>query len=192
MRTLLATFLCLFLAGPLPAQFYPSPFGGMSPMGSGVPFGSSSPFGSGVPFGGSGRGGTGDMMDPFMGVSIPVHGNWCGPNYGSGPIVDALDAACYRHDFCVFQQGRYDCGCDLALMQELQNTPWPNANIAKTAHAIYDMIAMTPCDDPVGMRAKLSNAAADWAFGVMSGQEKPWDIMDRLSRLIADGMSNAY
>jgi hypothetical protein len=29
---------------------------------------------------------------------IPVHGNWCGPNYGSGSPIDELDRLCQEHD----------------------------------------------------------------------------------------------
>ncbi|HHC29867.1 MAG TPA: hypothetical protein ENK80_04820 [Rhodobacterales bacterium] len=152
----------LALAGPAQAQVWPSP----GPMGTG--------------------------SDPLGGLAIPVHGNWCGPNHGAGPILDALDDSCFRHDFCVFQRGRGDCGCDLAFMSELRARAWPSPGLAEKARAVYEAIAMTPCRDPAGQREKMSRAAADWAAGVVAGREPPWAILDRLGRLMQDGMARAY
>lgn len=136
------------------------------------------------PMGGSG--------DAFGGLAIPVHGNWCGPNHGAGPILDALDDSCFRHDFCVFQRGRGDCDCDLAFMNELRTRAWPSPGLAEKARAVYEAIAMTPCRDPAGQREKMSRAAADWAAGVVAGREPPWAILDRLGRLMQEGMARAY
>jgi hypothetical protein len=35
---------------------------------------------------------------PRAGLSIPVHGRWCGPGYGGGCPVDEIDALCRTHD----------------------------------------------------------------------------------------------
>jgi len=47
--------------------------------------------------------------------SIPIYGNYCGPNYGSGEPIDTLDAACQAHDYCYRDYGRYNCLCDVDL-----------------------------------------------------------------------------
>lgn len=127
-----------------------------------------------------------------QGPALPVHGNWCGPNHGSGAILDALDDACMRHDYCTMQVGRFDCGCDIAFMEELRGRDWPNDLLAVKARAIYEAIALTPCEGGAGPRAKFDMAAADWAAGVASGQEPPWAILDRLGALVAEGVARAY
>ena len=53
------------------------------------------------------------------GLSLPVYGNWCGPGHGSGTPIDAIDAACKRHDQCYDRKGYFDCQCDAKLISEL-------------------------------------------------------------------------
>ena len=49
-----------------------------------------------------------------------LHGNWCGPLCsGPGAPVDAVDAACKKHDKCYGKYGYFNCGCDLQLIQDL-------------------------------------------------------------------------
>lgn len=127
-----------------------------------------------------------------QGPALPVHGNWCGPNHGAGPALDALDDACMRHDYCTMQVGRFDCGCDLAFMNELRGRPWPNPGMAQKARAVFEAIALTPCDGMPGQQAKLELAAGDWARAVASGQEPPWAFLDRLGALMAEGFARAH
>jgi len=134
------------------------------------------------------------MAGPALaqGPALPVHGNWCGPNHGAGPIVDALDDACMRHDYCTMQLGRLDCGCDLAFMTELRQRAWPNPAMAGKARAVYEAIALTPCDGAPGQQAKFELAAGDWARAVATGREPPWAFLERLGALMADGVRRAY
>jgi hypothetical protein len=127
-----------------------------------------------------------------QGLAIPVHGNWCGPNHGAGPILDALDDACMRHDHCAAQQGLFDCGCDLAFMDELRSRPWPSPALGAKARAVFEAIALTPCTDPDGQSTKMNIIASDWAAAVAAGREPPWAILDRLGALVAEGMNRAY
>ncbi len=122
-------------------------------------------------------------------VSVPVYGNWCGPGYPAspwraGPPVDPLDAACMRHDACTAARGRFDCGCDLALMAELRSTPWPNPVIARNARAIHDAIAVTPCDSPGGMAEKQSWLARDLMDDMATGRGVPPEVAWRWLRLL--------
>lgn len=55
-----------------------------------------------------------------MFLTIPVYGNWCGPNYGSGTPIDGLDDCCRQHDLCYDSVGagyfsRRTCSCDRTL-----------------------------------------------------------------------------
>ena len=127
-----------------------------------------------------------------QGISLPVHGNWCGPGHGAGPALDLLDAACMRHDYCTMQAGRFDCGCDLAFRSELRMGPWPNPWIADKAHAVSDAIAMVPCAGPGGQAAKLDLAVNDWAAAVASGREPPWEVLNRLGALASEGLRRSY
>ncbi len=136
-------------------------------------------------------GGLGAAPAAAQGLAIPVHGNWCGPNHGAGPALDLLDAACLRHDLCTVQAGRFDCGCDLAFMEELRNRAWPNPGLATKARAIYEVIAMAPCNGPGGQGTKLGMAASDWLAGVVNGREAPWAIFDRLGALASEGWARA-
>lgn len=52
-------------------------------------------------------------------ASLPIYGNWCGPGHGGGPTVDALDAACKKHDECYDRRGYFDCDCDKSLTREV-------------------------------------------------------------------------
>lgn len=122
-------------------------------------------------------------------MSVPVYGNWCGPNHPitpslAGPPLNALDAACMRHDYCTAARGRFDCGCDLTMMYELRNTQWQNPFIQSDARGIYDAIAVIPCTDPIGTAEKQSLFMQDAVGDVLNGNAAPIDIMERWQRLM--------
>ncbi|WCS26311.1 hypothetical protein LOK46_05605 [Methylobacterium sp. NMS14P] len=55
----------------------------------------------------------------FGGPKMLIHGNYCGPgNNAPLPPIDALDAACARHDACTPQGGLPSQACNLRLQQE--------------------------------------------------------------------------
>ena len=125
----------------------------------------------------------------FPSPSIPVYGNWCGPDhprslaFAAAP-VDALDAACMRHDYCFAAQGEFDCGCDIALLTELRNTQWQNPRIASDARGIYDAIALTPCSNPSGVAFKQSMFMRDLYADTISGRGTPLDVLERWRKLV--------
>ncbi len=135
------------------------------------------------------------LAAPLQAQSVPVHGNWCGLGHSgsvfSQPPLDPLDDACMRHDICVSQTGYLSCGCDIGFMQELRATQWPNPGYQAKARAIYDSIAMIPCADPSGMAVKTEMFMSDWARGVLSGHEAPWEVMRRLGYLGTEGFGNS-
>ena len=59
-------------------------------------------------------------VEPLMHGALVYHGNYCGPgNKGVHPApVDALDAACMRHDACVKDFQVPSCGCNARLAEE--------------------------------------------------------------------------
>jgi len=126
--------------------------------------------------------------------SIPVYGNWCGLNHPStpalaGPPVNALDAACMRHDICTANRGRFDCGCDLAFMNELRTTNWQNPTIQSIARGVYDGIAVMPCSDPFGTAEKQSLFMQDAMSDAFDGEIVPMDIMDRWRLLLLQNLN---
>jgi hypothetical protein len=122
-------------------------------------------------------------------ISLPVYGNWCGPDwpvniYNAPAPVDPIDAACMRHDFCFAALGDFSCRCDITLLNELRNgrynAPWQQ----NTARAIYDAIALTPCDSPDGMSYKQTMFAVDLFTDTLSGRGTPMDVLDRWQNLL--------
>lgn len=57
---------------------------------------------------------------PMQRFAVPIHGNWCGPDYGSGMPVDYLDRACQWHDFCYQDFGYWNCICDQGLLDRIE------------------------------------------------------------------------
>lgn len=117
-------------------------------------------------------------------IYAPIYGNWCGPNHpvnmsqANGPI-DGLDAACMRHDYCIAQQGEYNCGCDISLLQDLRTTRWQNPMIQRNARAVYDAMALVPCNSPDGTTLKQTMFAVDLFYDLMSGNSVPNDVFER-------------
>ena len=55
------------------------------------------------------------------GPKILIHGNYCGPgNNAPLPPIDALDAACARHDACTPDVGLPSKACNLRLEREAE------------------------------------------------------------------------
>lgn len=53
------------------------------------------------------------------GRKLLIHGNYCGPgNNAPLPPIDALDAACARHDACTPSRGLPSQACNLRLQRE--------------------------------------------------------------------------
>ncbi len=124
---------------------------------------------------------------PAFPVSVPVYGNWCGLAYPANPRtapppLDPLDAACMRHDYCVAVSGTGNCGCDIAFMTELRTSRWPDPFIRRNARAIYDAIAVLPCNSPSGTAYKYSMFGADIFSDSLSGTP-PLAVPDRWQRL---------
>jgi hypothetical protein len=81
-------------------------------------------------------------------AGIPVHGNWCGPGHGAGQPVDRLDMSCMHHDQCYDRKGYLDCGCDQALVSEIDRAianGQLNGSTAAKALMVRSWFANSPC-----------------------------------------------
>ncbi len=59
-------------------------------------------------------------LAPLLNGQLVFYGNYCGPGqYGRHPApIDALDAACQRHDACVVDFRLPSCACNARLAHE--------------------------------------------------------------------------
>lgn len=126
------------------------------------------------------------------GPGLAMYGNWCGPgtDLNNFPPVDPLDAACMRHDMCYVATGSVACECDVAFMGELRSMPYPNSDTFLRARAMYDALAMMPCDDPTGWALKQSLMWRDIADDALSGRATPMEVPARWMYLFS--RSNPY
>lgn len=110
--------------------------------------------------------------------SLHMYGNWCGPgnSLNSAPPTDPLDNACRQHDLCYAQNGFGSCGCDVNFMRQIRSLPYPNSEIKTRARAMYDALAVMPCDNPGGWAVKQSLMWGDIASDVVNGRASPLDV----------------
>lgn len=89
-----------------------------------------------------------DRSQTDPGASL-IHGNYCGPGErpGTRPI-DALDAACKRHDACMPSKGLPSCSCMATLEREagaIARNPSQPPDIQLLASATAAGAALSPC-----------------------------------------------
>lgn len=78
----------------------------------------------------------------FGGPKMLIHGNYCGPgNNAPLPPIDALDAACARHDACTPQGGLPSRACNLRLQREAEMIS-RDPRIPEKERAMAGMIAI--------------------------------------------------
>jgi Phospholipase A2 len=86
------------------------------------------------------------LYDGFPG--IPVYGNYCGPGYGSGDPVDAVDYACCVHDHCYHDRGYFDCSCNHNLIESMysaQANPYVSSYGKAMALVMATFFETLPC-----------------------------------------------
>ncbi len=122
-------------------------------------------------------------------MSMPMHGNWCGPGHPSNGFraslspIDPVDAACREHDLCYIAAGPLNCRCDIQLMGRLRHLRYPNQHLWTVGRAMYDALGMSPCTSPDGMAYKQSRVWRDFADEVTSGRATPFDLPMRMMYL---------
>lgn len=93
---------------------------------------------------------TKDQITPQQ-LSLPVHGNYCGPGFGdptgNTPPIDAVDAVCRQHDLCYGRRGYFDCQCDGNLISNMPGAIARTASVSGqiAGAAIMTYFANTPC-----------------------------------------------
>ena len=99
------------------------------------------------------RGSIGDAMKDDVKAlrrgPLLIHGNYCGVgNRPGAPPVDALDAACMRHDACTKTDKLPACACDDRLRLEatdIVQDPQTRADIRALAIATASAMAVLVC-----------------------------------------------
>lgn len=99
---------------------------------------------------------TEQQMDK-SGSGFIFYGNWCGPNHPpdmtkAAEPIDLLDAQCKTHDLCYFDKGDFDCGCDRAMVKEIdQNQKMKRFTREQylLAQNIKLHFALSPCNGQV-------------------------------------------
>ena len=84
-----------------------------------------------------------------------IHGNYCGVGNRPGtPPIDALDAACMRHDACTDTGTLPSCTCDqrlrieaMAVAEDPTTPPDLKVTAAATAAAIAVLVCAVPAPD---------------------------------------------
>jgi hypothetical protein len=102
----------------------------------------------------------------FGGPKMLIHGNYCGPgNNAPLPPVDALDAACARHDACTPQGGLPSRACNLRLQREAEmisrdpRVPEEERALAGRIAVGATVIPSSPRDEPT-MTGSIRTAPA--------------------------------
>ncbi|KQT50511.1 hypothetical protein ASG52_06750 [Methylobacterium sp. Leaf456] len=94
----------------------------------------------------------GELVNVLTGRAL-FHGNYCGKgNRGEGfPPIDALDAACMRHDACYGTAGYSSCACDTVLRREattVSDDPAVPLETRRRALSVTQAAAAMECRQP--------------------------------------------
>ncbi|MCJ2089885.1 hypothetical protein MKK88_28430 [Methylobacterium sp. E-005] len=105
----------------------------------------------------------------FGGPKILIHGNYCGPgNNAPLPPIDALDAACARHDACTPDGGLPTEACNLRLQQDaalIARDPRQPEKLRSMARLIAATATLIPSEPgPQRMPAALASRTGPEAY----------------------------
>ena len=115
---------------------------------------------------------------PAPGLDRPllVHGNYCGPgNNAPLPPIDALDAACARHDACTPTGSLPSRACNLRLEREasaIARDPRQSPDLRAMAGLISASITMLPTPNAIRSVAHRPGA------GLTQSWDAPTDAED--------------
>lgn len=94
----------------------------------------------------------GDLANVLTGKAL-FHGNYCGAGQRGVdlPPIDALDAACQRHDACYDAAGHRSCACDQALKREataVSDQPDVTLEVRRRALSVVEAAGAMDCRAP--------------------------------------------
>ncbi|MEE7448312.1 hypothetical protein MRF4_11045 [Methylobacterium radiotolerans] len=112
----------------------------------------------------------------FGGPKMLIHGNYCGPgNNAPLPPIDALDAACARHDACTPQGGLPSQACNLRLQQEatlISRDPRQPEEVRSMAGLVAATATLIP-SEPSARRVPASVVAGPASGGYAPAVSQP-------------------
>lgn len=119
----------------------------------------------------------------FGGPKMLVHGNYCGPgNNAPLPPIDALDAACARHDACTPNGGLPSQACNLRLQREatlISRDPRQPQDVRSMAGLVAASAALIPTDPNArSVPASVSTNATQDAYAPALDRSAPAGLED--------------
>lgn len=117
----------------------------------------------------------------FGGPKILIHGNYCGPgNNAPLPPIDALDAACARHDACTPAGGLPSEACNLRLQQDaalIARDPRQPEKLRSMAGLIAATATLIPSEPGRrSMPASVASNAPQGAYAPALDRSAPADL----------------
>src|SRR4051794_25041247 len=111
------------------------------------------------------------------GPKLLVHGNYCGPgNNAPLPPIDALDAACARHDACTPSRGLPTKACNLRLERDATAMALDRRqpdDLRAMAGAVSAFAAATPAGRAARLRRPAGRETRSSACPRADGQRRP-------------------
>ncbi|KAI8465476.1 MAG: phospholipase A2 domain-containing protein [Monoraphidium minutum] len=86
-----------------------------------------------------------------------MYGNWCGPRYGSGKPIDALDTCCQAHDRCYDDSGYFSCACDRQITDCMERVQISNDAAAETQRNFRSATVLY-------FKSTVCRAGGEWAL----------------------------
>lgn len=119
----------------------------------------------------------------FGGPKMLVHGNYCGPgNNAPLPPIDALDAACARHDACTPNGGLPSQACNLRLQREatlISRDPRQPQDVRSMAGLVAASATLIPTDPNArSVPASVSTNATQDAYAPALDRSAPAGLED--------------
>ena len=127
----------------------------------------------------------------FGGPKLLIHGNYCGPgNNAPLPPIDALDAACARHDACTPQGGLPSQACNLRLQREaalISRDPRQPQDVRSMAGLVAATATLIPSEPNArSMPASVTTTPSPETYAPALDRSAPGDMDEEADEPDAD------